>query len=78
MPVDAKGDEEGAALGMAARSQGLVRMMTQTTTTHPREIGRAWSLANSREKNNFIHTYSYTHIVAHMVVHTCMYDGEGA
>ena len=38
MPVDAKGDEEGAALGMAARSQGLVRMMTQTTTTHPRGV----------------------------------------
>jgi hypothetical protein len=79
---------------MAARSRGVVEKMTRTTTTHPRgelegpgvwqtlgkkkgggggeekrlESGKLW------KKKKYIHTHSYTHVV----VHTCMYDGEEA
>ena len=35
MLVDVKGAGE-AAKGMAARSRGVVRMMTRTITTHPK------------------------------------------
>ena len=61
---------------MAARSRGVVRMMTRTITMHPKgvnwkdlESGKLWG-----KKKKYIHTHSYTQVV----VHISMYDGEEA
>ena len=83
-----KGDEGGAAKGMAARSRGVVEMMTRTTTNQPRRgIGRTWSVANSGKKKKktgawqalgffFLYIHIYSH--SHMEVHTSRNDGEKA
>ena len=74
---------------MAARSRGVVRMMTRTTTTHPKGVNRKdlesgklwrkkkkkdWSLASSGKKKTLTHIYSHSH----REVHTSTHDGEKA
>ena len=85
MLVDVKGAGE-AAKGMAARSRGVVRMMTRTITAHPKEnwkgleSGKLWKKRKKRlepgklEKKKSIHIYSHSH----MEVHTSRHDGEKA
>ena len=72
---------------MAARSRGVVRMMTRTITAHPKvnwkglESGKLWgkkktkdwSLASSGKKK-LTHLYSHSH----REVHTSRHDGEKA
>ena len=71
---------------MAARSRGVVRMMTRTITTHPKvkwkdlesgklwEKKKDWSLASSGKKKTLTHIYSHSH----REVHTSRHDGEKA
>ena len=70
---------------MAARSRGVVRMMTRTITTHPKvnwkdlESGKLWekkdwSLASSGKKKTLVRIYSHSY----REVHTSEHDGEKA
>ena len=71
---------------MAARSRGVVRMMTRTITTHPKvkwkdlESGKLWGGKKRLEpdklgkKKTLTHIYSYSH----REVHTSRHDGEKA
>ena len=72
---------------MAARSQGGVRMMTRTITTHPKlnwkelESGKLWKKKGKKilepgklEKKKLTHLYSHSH----REVHTSRHDGEKA
>ena len=66
---------------MAARSRGVVRMMTRTITTHPKvnwkdlESGKLWvkkkdwSLASS-EKQKHLHIYTHIRIGRYIQVGT--------
>jgi len=79
MLVDVKGAGE-AAKGMAARSRGVVRMMTRKSELEESGVWQTlggkkkdWSLASS-EKKIYIHIYSHSH----MEVHTSGNDGEKA
>ena len=72
MLVDGK-DAGRAAEGMAARSRGMVRMMTRKSEL---EESGVWQTLGKKEgkKKEYIHTHSYTQVV----VHISMYDGEEA
>jgi|LauGreDrversion2_3_1035106.scaffolds.fasta_scaffold1011189_1 hypothetical protein len=73
---------------MAARSRGVVRMMTQTITTHPKvnwkdpESGKLWGKNKKKrlepgkleKKKTLTHIHSYSH----REVHTSRHDGEKA
>ena len=71
---------------MAARSRGVVRMMTLTITAHPKvnwkglESGKLWKKKKERlepgklEKKKLTHLYSHSH----REVHTSRHDGEKA
>ena len=71
---------------MAARSRGVVRMMTRTITTHPKgvnwkdlESGKLWKKKKTgawqaRKKKTLTHIHSYSH----REVHTSRHDGEKA
>ena len=77
MLVDVKGAGE-AAKGMAARSRGVVRMMTRKSEL---EESGVWSLANSEkkkrlepgkleEKKKNLHTYTHIRIERYIQVGT--------
>ena len=71
---------------MAARSRGVVRMMTRTTTTHPKgvnwkdlESGKLFKKKRLEpgklgKKKTLTHIYSHLH----REVHTSRHDGEKA
>jgi len=72
---------------MAARSRGVVRMMTRTITAHPKvnwkglESGKLWKGKKKtgawqarRRKKKLTHLYSHSH----REVHTSRHDGEKA
>ena len=70
---------------MAARSRGVVRMMTRTITTHPKvkwkdlESGKLLKKkrlepGKLRKKKTLTHIYSQSH----REVHTSRHDGEKA
>ena len=76
MLVDVKGAGE-AAKGMAARSRGVVRMMTRKseleesgvwqTLGKEKKTQKDWSLASSKKKKN-LHTYTHIRIERYIQV----------
>ena len=79
MLVDVKGAGE-VTKGMAARSRGVVRMMTrkseleETGVWQTLEKKKDWGLASSKKKKELAHVYSHSH----RSVHTSRRDGEKA
>ena len=80
MLVDVKGAGE-AAKGMAARSRGVVRMMTRKSeleesgvwqTLEKKKKTGAWQA--QKKKRELTHVYSHSH----RAVHTSRHDGEKA
>ena len=67
---------------MAARSRGVVRMMTRTITAHPKEnwkgleSGKLWKKRKKRlepgklEKKKHLHIYTHIHIGRYIQVDT--------
>ena len=68
---------------MAARSRGVVRMMTRTITTHPKvkwkdlESGKLWKKKGKKilepgklEKKKHLHIYTHIHIGRYIQVGT--------
>ena len=76
-------DAGEAAKGMAARSRGVVRIMTRKSeleesgvwqTLEKKKKKKDWSLASSKKKKELTHVYSHSH----RAVHTSRHDGEKA
>ena len=73
MLVDVKGAGE-AAKGMAARSQGVVRMMTRKSELEESGVWQTlekkkdWNLASSKKKKKNLHTYTHIRIKRYIQV----------